>query len=664
MVRNEQDWELKVPGKDGKEKMLCFTRLQFDLLLAYALTVHACQGLTLDRLDTIIGGSGTRYGTIYTILTRLRTAEGLCILNDFKRSDLRHKVPPALRANWTQLAAIEDRTLRLYASWLPPERVEEQSWIGTPPSERDASAPLSLALRRLHLELVPLSREWIRKTFSVADCLSYRQHFGALWSEEERKAWGNVVMDKLTQRLLEDEDASRTLVRTPMLRIEDTPWVDYVASLREGKVRGGRELWRAASHVYGITIVVHRLAFAPDSSTFPGSTDPVPLHVLDMGENVFLPVQPASMNVQERDQETPEDEIAWPEWRPTPRASAGSKRACTVELVKGPRTGQPCGKPGPDQCWSHRRAAAKKAAQAAPLRTAGAVPALPAVLPSAPRGQAAAEVDAGHLAVHLCAAGVPDVVAGDVAAALFLGRPVSDEAARWWEALCREPQPAVVAVLSEQQRQRLSNALVQQAAQKPDKVPEEIQRHVEELARQVRVQGWVNLGVTNPDVVRAFGPCFPDSVAFLLFAREQKESPAHLTHSAVWLESRDNLSQELRDRVCDWMLVHGEEPVPANRALCHRLLSGRSEDDWPTYCESMRDEEEFAEEAMIAATAACERVVIEVVSSTRVGHRYLPLLEVGESVEDFDTLHVAHRAGGSEHFTPACLAPPVPMEFE
>jgi ATP-dependent DNA helicase PIF1 len=54
---------------------------QIPLILAWAITIHKAQGMSLDYLQTDIGKDIFEYGQIYVVLSRIRNIEGLSLFN-------------------------------------------------------------------------------------------------------------------------------------------------------------------------------------------------------------------------------------------------------------------------------------------------------------------------------------------------------------------------------------------------------------------------------------------------------------------------------------------------------------------------------------------------------------------------------------------------------
>ena len=54
-------------------------RKQVPLILSWAVTIHKCQGASLDCVEVDLGDSIFAHGQAYTALSRVRTLEGLRI---------------------------------------------------------------------------------------------------------------------------------------------------------------------------------------------------------------------------------------------------------------------------------------------------------------------------------------------------------------------------------------------------------------------------------------------------------------------------------------------------------------------------------------------------------------------------------------------------------
>lgn len=96
----EEPRRIQTKNENGKvtyrvEKVRLATRIQVPVVLAWSLTVHSCQGLTLKRVCIDLGKSIFEAGQAYVALTRVESLSGL-LLRDFVVSSIRAD-PEALR---------------------------------------------------------------------------------------------------------------------------------------------------------------------------------------------------------------------------------------------------------------------------------------------------------------------------------------------------------------------------------------------------------------------------------------------------------------------------------------------------------------------------------------------------------------------------------------
>lgn len=74
--------EYNMEGDDGGN----IKKIQIPLILAWAITIHKAQGMSLEFVQTDIGSSIFEYGQAYVVLSRIKNIEGLSLLNiDFSK---------------------------------------------------------------------------------------------------------------------------------------------------------------------------------------------------------------------------------------------------------------------------------------------------------------------------------------------------------------------------------------------------------------------------------------------------------------------------------------------------------------------------------------------------------------------------------------------------
>jgi ATP-dependent DNA helicase PIF1 len=82
-------------GRGQIEKQVIGAIEQLPLALAWAITIHKAQGMTLDDIRIDFGGGAFASGQAYVALSRVRTVEGLSLTRPLRLADI--SVDPQLR---------------------------------------------------------------------------------------------------------------------------------------------------------------------------------------------------------------------------------------------------------------------------------------------------------------------------------------------------------------------------------------------------------------------------------------------------------------------------------------------------------------------------------------------------------------------------------------
>ena len=64
------------------------SRTQFPLTVAYAITVHKSQSITVDQVVIDLSGRDFQHGLSYVAISRVKTLQGLMLESPFERNNL------------------------------------------------------------------------------------------------------------------------------------------------------------------------------------------------------------------------------------------------------------------------------------------------------------------------------------------------------------------------------------------------------------------------------------------------------------------------------------------------------------------------------------------------------------------------------------------------
>lgn len=81
-------WTIRVQGRAKKGESVEWKFTQIPLVLAYAITVHKCQGMTLDQAVIDFSQEAFSAGQVYVALSRLRSMNGLFLRARIRESDI------------------------------------------------------------------------------------------------------------------------------------------------------------------------------------------------------------------------------------------------------------------------------------------------------------------------------------------------------------------------------------------------------------------------------------------------------------------------------------------------------------------------------------------------------------------------------------------------
>ena len=140
----------------SKPKLLPVQRTMFPLAPANSMTGHRAQGCTVERMigDLAAPRQGHAPAFVYTMLSRCKTLDGLAILRNFTRADLRSNPNVKLAADQARLDRLQAQLLARYRNDDPVDRIDLRECF--PPGYRlpiraGPAAALTRAGPSLHL---------------------------------------------------------------------------------------------------------------------------------------------------------------------------------------------------------------------------------------------------------------------------------------------------------------------------------------------------------------------------------------------------------------------------------------------------------------------------------------------------------------------------------
>jgi hypothetical protein len=649
MLPSEKHWQLPLARRGvpkDKWPRRSYTRTQFEIVLAYALTAHAAQGLTLTRMDADLA-SCKFYGSAYTILTRCESADNIHLIRSFERGVLLKKPSKDLVADWQRLATLETSTLARFRSFLrvPPGQTIDRSHLGTPPSARHPNAhgllpqPLaSLSEQLRQLDLATLPATWIGDDNRGLDCLTYHLNHPssqATW-DKKRVVWSSRIQRKLRQQngdvtstLYQQLSMLRTAASTLRVAIhvlrDHQPQLDFFPPLSK-PARSHLYLLASVSNITSCAIPHRRSAEESKHSKNDSVASSVESEESDDSSAQSCDSMESSASEHGRfSKASLEDD---------------DERTCEVIITRGPRKGQPCGRRD-HPCTTHAAAKARKDNTGADKRKRNAG--------TSSSGKKKKKLPS-PLSIQLCLrTNTPPELAESLASSMEAGAGLSTAVAAWLQ-----EGGAIQAGFYRHELIRIDSLLMAHAVQNDAGSVVEQQHHSDLLAERVKEMNWLLPTDSVIDLIRTQGDCFPDSLAYLLWS----EKRAGRIPSRTWIRQRSRRSATVRTDLADWLRdnEHTVLPSPSPHSVTFGLLPRSPGETWDTFCNRMSllrgaGCQRYAEAAMIAAASVLYKRTISVASSGFLhGVTFYPQVNKNEQGHP---LRVAHSAYSQGHFVPA-----------